>query len=116
MNVVKIKELTLGVVLSKDIKDVNGRLLLKASTVIEEKQLKILRAWGVTEVSVLNGGRVESEDEVNLDEIDPAIREQVDQELDELFRYTDKGHEVINELIQLTRIKLIKNYQQGNEA
>lgn len=112
MNNVKIKELTLGAVLSKDIKDVNGRLLLKANTVIEEKQLKILRTWGVTEVSILDGGYLTSENEFNLDEIDPLIRAKVDQELDELFRYSDKKHAVINELIQHARMKLIKNYQQ----
>ena len=47
-----------GMVLSEEVKDIKGRLLLKKGQEIDSKHIKILKMWGVTEVPVV--GEVEN--------------------------------------------------------
>ena len=108
MTTIKLKNLELGAVLSDDVKDVNGRMLLSAGMEITEKHLKIFKTWGVTEVSIVGEDSLEDEVEIDLSDIDPALMKQIEQSIDKHFIHCDKNHPSIHELIDYIKIKKIK--------
>ena len=52
MKVLEVNSIQPGTVLAKAVKDMHGMLLLKAKTVLSEKNLLLLKSWGITEVYV----------------------------------------------------------------
>lgn len=49
---IKTAALQLGMRLAKEVYDPYGQLLMRAGTVLGERQIKALRTWGIEEVSV----------------------------------------------------------------
>ncbi|MGB9715375.1 MAG: hypothetical protein ACPL1G_03040 [Thermodesulfovibrionales bacterium] len=108
MAIINLEYLKPGMVLNNDVKDINGRLLMTAGTEIAEKHLHILKAWGITEVDIKGITEKEVEDLTKKD-IDPFIFEQAENELNEIFIYTDKTHPAIREIFRLCAIRKAKN-------
>lgn len=92
MNFVAVKNLREGCVLSEDVRDINGRLMLSKGQQINSNHIRIFKMWGISEVSVnedchaavnsdVNGDREKlrlAEDSVktvlqNLDTTHPAV-------------------------------------------
>ncbi len=94
-------------VVAGDVTVSGGRVVLKTGSVIAEKHLRIFRSWGVTDVDV---------EGITRDQIlaraaaalPPASLDDIDSLLDDLFRFTDRSHPVIAELLHLTRMRLIR--------
>ncbi|MGQ9569267.1 MAG: hypothetical protein ACUVUQ_00200 [Thermodesulfovibrionales bacterium] len=104
MAIINIEYLKPGMVLNADVKDINDRLLIKAGTELVEKHLHILRAWGITEVDIK--GMTEEDVETFIKkEIDPFALEQAENELDKIFRYTDRNHPAIKEIFHFSVIR-----------
>ena len=53
MNQLRVSDITVGMVCAADILNKNGQLLIPANTSIEEKHLRLLKAWGFTELPIL---------------------------------------------------------------
>lgn len=49
---IKAEELQPGMVTARDVKNIDGMLLAPAGCELSERQINILQAWGVTEVTV----------------------------------------------------------------
>ena len=49
---VKSEELQPGMVVARDVKNIDGMLLAPSGCELSERQISILQAWGVTEVEV----------------------------------------------------------------
>jgi hypothetical protein len=89
-----------GMVLAADVRDRNGRLLLKAGTELTEKHLYILRTWGIVEAEVVGV----AEDQVcpsGVDAIDPEVLAAIEARITPLFRHNDLGHPAIKELLRI---------------
>lgn len=56
MAIIRTSEVTPGMVLAVDARDMSGRLLLAAGGEVTPKHLKIFKTWGVTEVDVQEMG------------------------------------------------------------
>jgi len=89
-------------VLASHTRDSNGRLLLTAGEEITDKHIRILKAWGITGIDIEGYENEERAGEgessvASAEQILPRVREEVD----ELFRYTDRQHPVIKELVHL---------------
>jgi hypothetical protein len=102
---VRIKYLKLGMVLASHARDPNGRLLLPAGEEITDKHIRTLKAWGIAEVDI----------EGNKDEVSPlsgskegSVPNQVKEEVDELFRYSNRKHPAIKELVELCILRKAK--------
>ena len=113
MKQIKVSDLGINAILSRDIKDRNGRLLLKENTVINDKRLKIIKAWGVTDVFIFDEDVNEARGVRYSNNVDPLICEMVDKEIDLLFRHNDKEIDFIQELIQYIRKKNIAHHIQS---
>jgi len=108
---VRIKDLRQGMVLANHARDLNGGLLLAIGEKITDKHILAFKAWGITEVEIDSyedeNGIVEGQSsEINVESIPTQVRE----ELDELFRYTDRRHPAIEELIELCILKKMKSH------
>ena len=49
---IKAEELKPGMVTAREVKNIDGMLLAPAGSVLSERQINILQAWGVTEIAI----------------------------------------------------------------
>ncbi|WP_239027057.1 hypothetical protein [Geomonas oryzisoli] len=100
---VHIDNLTPGMVLSRNVCDRSGRMLLPAGAELTEKHFSIFRMWGVLEVEVAGEAVVEdAEAPAPLSpEIDPELLAEARAEMERLFIYNDPEHPAIKELMRI---------------
>lgn len=93
------KDLTPGMVLSKDAVHANGRVLLKAGSVLAENHIKVFKTWGVASVEIQTGedGTTSSKQPYSQDEIKQAI-----ERVGEKFQHCDMKHPFITELFRIS--------------
>ena len=109
VNIHKIKD---GMIPAKDITDQSGRLIMASGNEITRKHIKIFQAWGITEITI----KEDDAESVNISEA-AKIPEQVENEIRELFRHMDQNHPVVNELMELCRMRKIGALEgQSNDA
>jgi len=102
-------------VLESHVRDMSGRMLLKAGSVIAPHHLKVFRTWGVTEVAVVADDEISGESEdVATVAIDGAIAERVEAEIDARFIHVERSHPVMELVIQQVRKSLIRQFQNGS--
>ncbi len=87
-------------VVAVNVQDRSGRLLLGAGSAVQEKHLKIFRAWGVVEVAV-HIDSAGSEDGNSEPAIDPELWTQVKQDMTGFYVHTDSDHPAIKRLFDL---------------
>lgn len=100
MGLLSIKNLQTGMVLTDDLTDRTGRLLMTRGTVLTEKYLKICKTWGVVEA------RIEgmSSDDMNasaLNVFDPAEIAKASEFVGKRFCHADKDDPAVRELVRL---------------
>jgi HD-like signal output (HDOD) protein len=100
MGVISIKDLKADMVLSGDIKDCRGRLLISKGTVLNEKYLKICRMWGVVEADV-QGISPEEIYASAINNFDAATIAAAEKIVQDRFCHNDMGHPAIRELVRL---------------
>jgi len=91
-----LDKLDSGSILSKDVRDINGRLLLTKGKAVDREQIRLLRMWGVAEVDVQ--GSIESA-AAPLDEENPK-RKAIEGALVRMLQYVDTEHPAIVTIIK----------------
>lgn len=86
--------------LARDVTDGNGRMLLAAGKKIQEKHLKIFRAWGITEVDV-EGSQAEQAAGPLNEAVDSGRTEEIPKKMRVLFKHNDLNHPAIKELLDI---------------
>ncbi|MGR9052504.1 MAG: hypothetical protein ACU84J_07640 [Gammaproteobacteria bacterium] len=88
-----------GMVLTEDTVHANGRVLLKAGSVITENHIKIFKTWGVSYVEVVTDtdDGIDNEKTHSQDAIKQAIEVKRG-----LFKYCDLEHPFINALFRVS--------------
>jgi len=109
MGKVRIKDLKMGMILASHARDPNGRLLLPAGEEITDKHIRTLKAWGIAEVDIESNKDEVSEGQPSVKNREP-VPTQVMEEVDELFRYTNKQHPAIKELIELCKQRKMESH------
>jgi HD-like signal output (HDOD) protein len=99
MGIIHINKLKPGMVLDQEVRDINGRLLLKREKEIHSSHIRIFKTWGVTEVNIRgnNGSR-----EPSTGPADPQLVENIKEETKELFQHTDLEHPAIKEIFRIS--------------
>lgn len=99
-----IDNLQAGMILTEDVHDRSGRLLLGAGAELQNKHIVIFRTWGVIEAAV--------GDEVSEQLIIPAGLDidldrlaAVEEELKPRYRYADLNQPAIRELLRLNAMR-----------
>ena len=102
MTVVHIDNMTPGMVLSRDVCDRSGRMLLPAGAELTEKHFSIFRMWGVLEVEIV-GESVAEDGEIapHEEQLDPALLAEARLVVERLFVYNDPDHPAIKELMRI---------------
>lgn len=99
MGTVRTNQLKLGMVLSDDVRDVKGRLLLTQGNPIGPEHIRIFKIWGIPQVQIF-GAQGENEAPA-APPVDPGRLEVVRKETEFVFRYTDRDHPAIREIFSL---------------
>lgn len=101
--VVHIDNLAPGMVLSRNVCDRSGRMLLPAGAELSEKHFSIFRMWGVLEIEVVGAAPAEDVDlqPGSAEEIDPGLLAAAKKEVERIFIYNDPEHPAIRELMRI---------------
>ena len=99
MALVPIGQLSLGMTLSDDVKDMNGRLLIAQGVSVESQHIRVLKMWGVAEVAVDEADTEpeETRSGINTEQMDRAAREII-----RGFADLDLEHPAIKEIVKLS--------------
>jgi len=100
VGLLSIKNLQPGMILSGDITDRMGRLLMTRGTVLTEKYLKICKMWGVVEAQI-EGASGEDFNASTLNDLEPVELTRISESVRERFCHTDPEHPAVRELIRL---------------
>jgi len=92
----KLKE---DMILSDDVRNVNGRLLLAKGVKIRSNHIRMLKMWGVTEANVVSDHDGEEDPAFNLD---PEQLEKIRENTQYIFRHADHDHPAVKELFRLS--------------
>lgn len=103
MAVVHIDNLAPGMVLSRDVCDRSGRMLLPAGAELAEKHFSIFRMWGVLEIEVAGAAPAEDVDSQpgSAEVIDPERLAAAREDVERVFVYNDPEHPAIRELMRI---------------
>jgi HD-like signal output (HDOD) protein len=99
MALVKVEKLAEGVVLAEDVMDGSARLLLAKGQTIGDKQIRVLKMWGVFEVEVEGAGPAPDEEAFSADsERMGAVQAQIKK----VFGAVDIVHPTVKEVVRLS--------------
>ncbi len=108
MPYISIDQLKPGMVLTTDVTDANGRLLLSKGQAIDPKHVSIFKMWGIPEVQVQQTDGVESEATPILD---PGAMRRVAEALTPAFSDNDLSHPAVAEIFRQAVV-----YRSGRAA
>ena len=104
---IKLGKLEAGMVLSQNVKDRSGRVLVTAGQKITEKHLAIFKDWGVTDVAI-ESPEGKTETIASAGNFDPATVEKVERIMKDMFRHADLRHPAVRELFNLCVARNLK--------
>ena len=112
MGIVHVDDLKSGMVLADDVKDSMGRFLLGHGIALNDKHIRTLKSWGVTEAVIEGLDQKRASEETKL-QIDPDIFRKCENYASLLFQYSNNDHEAIKELKRLRILQLVKILSNG---
>ncbi len=95
-------------VLAKDIMNSYGRIILRSGVEFTEREIYILKTWGITEAEVEEES-CKSIEKPSAPNIAPERLEQVEKEMKRIFSRSNFDHPVMNELFRLCLQRRIKH-------
>jgi hypothetical protein len=107
MGLINIADIRPGMVLEKDVKDRNSRVLLTAGNELTDKHIKIFKMWGVTEADI-QGVAHEDVEAQEAAALDPGLLHKADQEAQELFMHAGSEHPAVKELVRLSTMRRVR--------
>ncbi|MBI5062915.1 MAG: HDOD domain-containing protein [Desulfatitalea sp.] len=108
MALVKVEKLAEGMVLAEDVLDGKARLLLAKGQAIGDKQIRVLKMWGVFEVEVEGAGPAVEEDLPKADSEQMAV---VSTQIKKTFGSVDIQHPTVKEVVRLSVHYRLNHFQ-----
>ncbi|MDA8123757.1 MAG: HDOD domain-containing protein [Deltaproteobacteria bacterium] len=105
MGIIKVSHLKPEALLSEDVKDRNGRLLIPAGTILTETHIRVIKIWGIVEVEIEDASETDP-DSSSAEAIDPEQLQAAETLLQERFLFCDREHPAIAELFRIGRQRL----------
>jgi len=100
-----VDNIEVGMELSSDVIDRQGRILLKSGVELNEKHLRVFNTWGILEVDVKGSGAQEEVQKV----YSPELIEEARQYVTSLFQHNDESHPVIKNLQTYCKNQYMEN-------
>ena len=113
MSMISFDNLEPGMVLSADVKDRSGRVLLAAGNTLTEKSLRVFKMWGVTEAEVAGVAQEEIIAKKSAS-LNPELVKAAESNVETLFTHCDKEQPLIKELFRLTVLRAARKLEDGN--
>lgn len=114
MGVINAHDIKPGMVLEKDLILSNGRRLLPRGAVIEEKHLRIFKAWGVTEAAIANVSREAAESDA-LSTLEPLALQYAASLCELYFPVHVEEQPAMLEIKRLTVLTIARRIMLGEE-
>ncbi len=111
MAAINIEHIQPDMVLSGDVKDRHGRVLLPSGTALTEKHIGILKTWGINEASIENVSREDIEAQA-MGQIDSGALEEAQTRVNNLFRLNSKEDEFIDELMRNSVYRIARKIEK----
>ncbi|TNF36983.1 MAG: hypothetical protein EP312_00060 [Gammaproteobacteria bacterium] len=99
MALINIDDLAPDMEVEQNVMSPTGMILVPAGVVLDDKKIRLLKSWGVTEAHI-KGVSAEEAAAKALEEVDPQVLLKEKQELVKLFRRNDFKNPFIKELFQ----------------
>lgn len=93
---IKVNDLEVGMTLTADVCDQNGRFILGEGCELTQKHLKALNAWGIISVEISGD---ELPEKIVLAELSPEIYKTLEDQVNARFKHNDMSHPFIKELV-----------------
>lgn len=93
MPLLKPQDLKPEMVLASDVSNLDGRVLFKKGVVLQERQVEILKMWGIPQVEI--EGDEPEEDPLQLESYPQAVIEKAEEILSEKFILTKSTHPAV---------------------
>jgi hypothetical protein len=113
MGTINAGDVHVDMVLARDVKNINGQLLMPKGLKISEKHLSLLNAWGITEVEI-EGITKEEMASRTAARLDPKILAEAEADIAELFRHADRKHAAVQELFSQCVLRLARSRSSGD--
>lgn len=111
METIRLEAAKEGMRIGKDVSDRSGRLLVAAGTLLEQRHLRILKSWGVADITITRQGG--AEDENLVPDVAPEQLAEADQLLSERLRFNDGNIRVVSEAKRILTLRLAKALVNG---
>ena len=109
MGVLNIEDIEEGMELAGDLVNFNGRVLLKAGSLLTERHLGALKAWGISEANIVGVDR-NSTAELRMADIDPEVDGRIAREMAYSFKKTDLQNPVVAEIYRLVKKRRLRDF------
>jgi HD-like signal output (HDOD) protein len=110
MGVISLNAVKPGMTLAQDVRDRNGRLLIRVGNPLTDGHVRILKIWGVVEIDVVGFDRDEIES-VRSAGIDPKILAAAEAQVADLFRHNDPKLPAVAELMRFCTLRKAQELQ-----
>ncbi len=100
-------------VIAKDIRNFSGELILSKGRPVSDKDIKTFKAWGILEIPVIGVSRKNESENSQENSVDPQLLKKAQIEVAKIFRHSNCKHPLMNELLQLSTQKKIKDISSG---
>lgn len=107
MSKIKVKNLEIGMTLSADVCDPNGRFLLGKGCELAEKHLKALAAWGVVSVEIKDDDAAKERFKLS-----PEISMVLEEQINSRFIHNDMKNPFISELVFETKRFFVEKLEE----
>lgn len=92
-----IEKIEPGMVLLEDVVHMNGRILMRAGSEITDKNLRILKTWGILTVNIAQDEQAAAGAD-DPPAADPELIRAVEEGLRDRFRHADLAHPALAEI------------------
>ena len=113
MSIIPTRNIKPQMTLAKSVETFTGQLLLNKGSVITKSQIKNLKAWGVTEVEVVDSVSA-LKPCIEPKEIDPEALAEIQSRTEKLFRHANMDHPAMKEILRLATLNNLKKLQEVN--
>ena len=113
MGKLNVEDLKSGMVLAGDLVDTTGRFLIPRGTVIEEKHLRVMKSWGITEADVRTVDTAAAASDLHSG-IDPGLVTRCEDCVAPFFLNSNLHHEMMREMRRLSVLDLVKKCAAGH--
>ena len=107
MPIFQSQDLKSGMILAREVQNHSGRILLPEGTVLTEKHILNLKAWGITEADI-QGEDAGFDSTPEAVKIDPQKMARAKKEVGALFCLSNQDHPAIIEFMRLSSLNRVK--------